>query len=61
MTVQLPPKPIVYAAPEIIDYGSISDHTFTRSLPAAACGAKDPPKDMQPCRLDKFCEWTCLS
>lgn len=49
-----------FETPEIFDYGSIADHTFTRSK-EGPCGQPDPPKDWRPCKLDKFCEWSCES
>ncbi len=46
-----------YEAPRVVDYGSITQHTFTRS--PAPCGPNPPPKDFRVCELDKFCEYTC--
>lgn len=42
-----------YEKPVVIDYGSISEHTFTR------CGGDEHPKDWQTCALDKFDECSC--
>jgi hypothetical protein len=59
MRVQPPPM-LTYEPPQIVDFGSIADHTFVKAT-SGPCGQQLPPKDMQPCRMDKFCEWTCLS
>jgi hypothetical protein len=43
-----------YEKPEIADYGSIADHTFTR------CGGVGPKVgDFRTCELDKFGECSC--
>lgn len=45
-----------YEAPALVEYGSISAHTFTRA-------GGDGPKqgDWQVCTLDKFGEYSCSS
>lgn len=43
-----------YEKPEIVDYGSIADHTFTR------CGGIGPKLgDFRSCELDNFQECSC--
>lgn len=43
-----------YEKPEIVDYGSIADHTFTR------CGGVGPKLgDFRSCELDNFQECSC--
>jgi hypothetical protein len=45
---------MTYEKPEIVDYGSIADHTFTR------CGGVGPKVgDFRTCELDKFGECSC--
>lgn len=48
--------------PEITDYGSIADHTFTRCVtgdPVVFNDNSPPPKDYKTCELDKFGECSC--
>lgn len=45
--------------PEIVDHGSIAEHTFTRcgnADPTSFMGINPPPKDKDNFRLDKFGE-----
>ncbi len=51
------PAMVPYSAPQIVDYGSIAEHTFTR------CGGTHAPKDhpYPPAyHLDKFNECSAL-
>lgn len=50
-----------YTRPEIVDYGSISDHTFSRCNPAAP--KENPPKDSidVPHHMDDHLECSALS
>jgi len=58
---------ITYESPQVLDYGSISAHTFARSqIPTAACVPDPNPNqnkqgDTRVCKLDKFCEYSCPS
>jgi hypothetical protein len=58
---------IRYAAPEVVDYGSISAHTFARAqIPQNICTPDANPHqnkqgDWRVCHLDKFCEYSCPS
>jgi hypothetical protein len=56
-----------YEAPVVIDYGSISEHTYARSgitginpVTGKACATfSNKQGDFRVCELDKFCEYSC--
>jgi hypothetical protein len=56
-----------FSAPEVVDYGSISAHTFARAqIPTSICVPDPNPNqnkqgDFRICKLDKFCEYSCPS
>jgi hypothetical protein len=60
---------MTYEPPAVIDFGSISKHTFARSgitgfnpqtgQPCATFSNKQG--DTRVCELDKFCEYSCPS
>ena len=58
---------IVFASPQVVDYGSISEHTFARAqIPTTICVPAGNPHqnkqgDWRICHLDKFCEYSCPS
>jgi hypothetical protein len=51
----------------VVDYGSISAHTFARAqIPSTLCTPDPNPHqnkqgDWRICQLDKFCEYSCPS
>lgn len=53
--------------PQVVDYGSISAHTFSRAqIPSSICTPDPNPHqnkqgDWRICQLDKFCEYSCPS
>jgi hypothetical protein len=58
---------IVFSSPKVVDYGSISEHTFARAqIPSNICVPAGNPHqnkqgDWRICQLDKFCEYSCPS
>jgi hypothetical protein len=62
-----PSMKIVFASPTVVDYGSISEHTFARAqIPSNICVPAGNPHqnkqgDWRICQLDKFCEYSCPS
>ena len=58
---------INFTPPEVVDYGSISAHTFSRAqIPSNICTPDANPHqnkqgDWRICHLDKFCEYSCPS
>ena len=58
---------IAYESPAVVDFGSITAHTFARAqLPAGVCTPDPNPNqnkqgDWRVCKLDKFCEYSCPS
>jgi hypothetical protein len=62
-----PAMKIVFASPRVVDYGSISEHTFARAqIPTNICVPAGNPHqnkqgDWRICQLDKFCEYSCPS
>ena len=58
---------IEFSAPQVMDYGSISAHTFARAqIPQNICTPDANPHqnkqgDWRVCHLDKFCEYSCPS
>ena len=56
-----------FTPPLVVDYGSISAHTFARAqIPSTVCTPDPNPHqnkqgDWQICQLDKFCEYSCPS
>jgi hypothetical protein len=56
-----------FTPPEVVDYGSISAHTFSRAqIPSTICAPDPNPHqnkqgDWRICHLDKFCEYSCPS
>ena len=58
---------IVFGSPRVVDYGSISEHTFARAqIPTNICVPAGNPHqnkqgDWRICQLDKFCEYSCPS
>ena len=56
-----------FTPPEVVDYGSISTHTFSRAqIPSSICTPDPNPHqnkqgDWRICQLDKFCEYSCPS
>jgi hypothetical protein len=58
---------ITYESPGVVDYGSITAHTFARAqIPTTICVLDPNPHqnkqgDFRVCGLDKFCEYSCPS
>jgi len=58
---------VSYAPPRVMDYGSISAHTFSRAqIPSNVCtpapnSHQNKQGDWRICHLDKFCEYSCPS
>lgn len=58
---------ITFESPQVVDYGSISAHTFARAqIPVTVCIPDPNPNqnkqgDTRVCKLDKFCEYSCPS
>jgi hypothetical protein len=58
---------ITFAPPRVVDYGSISAHTFSRAqIPTNVCtpspnANQNKQGDWRICHLDKFCEYSCPS
>jgi hypothetical protein len=56
-----------FIRPQVVDYGSISAHTFARAqIPTTICTPDPKPHqnkqgDSRICQLDKFCEYPCPS
>jgi len=50
-----------FELPQVIDYGSIADHTFGHADPTCSPGQADPHKDTTECDLDCFGEYSCPS
>jgi hypothetical protein len=54
---------MAYEPPAVIDFGSISKHTFQRSgISGPGCvplGRSNKQGDFRVCELDKFCEYSC--
>jgi hypothetical protein len=56
-----------FTPPTVVDYGSISAHTFSRAqVPSSFCTPDPNPHqnkqgDWRICQLDKFCEYSCPS
>lgn len=55
-----------YERPDVIDHGSIADHTFTRAGggtndPSQCQGRATPPKDFRVAKLDCFGEYSHAS
>jgi hypothetical protein len=55
-----------FIPPKVVDYGSISAHTFARAQISAFCTPDANPHqnkqgDWRVCHLDKFCEYSCPS
>ena len=56
-----------FTSPAVVDYGSISAHTFSRAqVPSSFCTPDPNPHqnkqgDWRICQLDKFCEYSCPS
>lgn len=58
---------VPFESPTVVDYGSITSHTFARAqIPITVCIPDPNPNqnkqgDFRVCQLDKFCEYSCPS